>query len=70
MKLAYTASILALATALCLPAVHYVSLPGYAFKTDPKCQRTVAKTQFDRKCDWPRLGIKDLTAPPPITFGI
>jgi hypothetical protein len=68
-QLAYAASTLALAAALCLPTIHYVSLPGYAFKTDPKCQRTVAKTQFDQKCDWPRLGIKDFTTPSPI-FGI
>ncbi|MDR7147200.1 hypothetical protein [Rhizobium sp. BE258] len=59
-----------IALALCAPSVKYVSLPGYAFKTDPKCMRTVSKAKFDRKCDYPKLGIKDFTPPSVTVLGI
>ncbi|MBY3151197.1 hypothetical protein HFO56_02090 [Rhizobium laguerreae] len=59
-----------IALAVYAPGAKYVNLPGYAYKTDPTCQRTEPRSRFDRKCDWPRLGIKDFTAPPPIVFGI
>lgn len=51
-------------------ASHYVSLPGYAFRTDPNCHRTVSKLQFDRKCDWPRVGIKDFSQPNQFGLGL
>ncbi|MBB3310792.1 hypothetical protein FHT78_002536 [Rhizobium sp. BK196] len=51
-----------------MSASRYISLPGYAFRTDPTCHRTVSKLQFDRKCDWPRVGIKDFS--PPNQFGL
>ncbi|MCV9965143.1 hypothetical protein OIU34_25020 [Pararhizobium sp. BT-229] len=47
-----------------------MTLPGYAYKTDPDCQRTVPKDVYDKKCDWPRLGIKGFSQPSPITIGI
>lgn len=70
MKLIYSAMTMCVAVAVCAPVVKYVSLPGYAYKTDPACHRTEPRTKFDRKCDWPRVGIKGFTAPPPIVFGI
>lgn len=70
MNTIYPALTMCIALAFCAPSVKYVSLPGYAFKTDPKCQRTVAKTKFDSRCDWPRLGIKDYTPPPVMVIGI
>ena len=50
-------------------ASRYIALPGYAFRTDPTCQRTVSKLQFDRKCDWPKVGIKDFTPPSLVGIG-
>ncbi|AFL54799.1 conserved hypothetical protein (plasmid) [Sinorhizobium fredii HH103] len=45
----------------------YVSLPGYAYKTDPACERTQPPSQFDERCDCPKLGFKGFT--PPATCG-
>jgi hypothetical protein len=59
-----------LAVAICATGTRYVTLPGYAYKTDPDCQRTVPKDVYDKKCDWPRLGIKGFSQPSPITIGI
>lgn len=36
----------------------YVEVAGYSFKTDPNCERKVAPTKFDEKCDEPKLGFK------------
>ncbi len=37
--------------------------PGYAYRTNPGCVRTQAPSKFDRKCDEPKVGIKDFTPP-------
>ncbi|MBB4236506.1 MULTISPECIES: hypothetical protein [Rhizobium] len=70
MRALSSALTLCIAIALCTPSAIYVSLPGYAFKTNPKCQRHVPKTQFDIRCDWPRLGFKDFTPPLVTVLGI
>ncbi|ANL33722.1 MULTISPECIES: hypothetical protein [Rhizobium] len=61
---------LCIAIAVGAPSPTYVNLPGYAFKTKPNCQRHKPKTQFDARCDWPRLGFKDFTPPLVTMLGI
>jgi hypothetical protein len=39
-------------------ARHYQDLPGYAYRTDPACKRTEAPSEFDERCDCPRLGFE------------
>lgn len=70
MRALNSALTLCIAIALCAPHATYVSLPGYAFKTKPNCQRHVPKTRFDERCDWPRLGFKDFTPPLVTVLGI
>ncbi|WP_082930533.1 hypothetical protein [Rhizobium bangladeshense] len=70
MRTLCSALTLCIAIALCAPIAAYVSLPGYAFKTNPKCLRHVPKTKFDRRCDQPRLGFKDFTPPLVTVLGI
>ncbi|MBX4869645.1 MULTISPECIES: hypothetical protein [Rhizobium] len=70
MRTLCSALTLCIAIALCAPSATYVSLPGYAFKTNPKCLRHVPKTKFDRRCDQPRLGFKDFTPPLVTVLGI
>ncbi|ACI54552.1 hypothetical protein GGI64_000969 [Rhizobium leguminosarum] len=70
MRTLCSALTLCIAVALYAPSARYVSLPGYAFKTNPQCQRHEPKTRFDRRCDWPRLGFKDFTPPLVTVLGI
>ncbi|EJZ23217.1 hypothetical protein RCCGEPOP_00725 [Rhizobium sp. Pop5] len=70
MRTLLSALTLCIAVALCMPSAIYVRLPGYAFKTNPKCERHEPKTKFDARCDWPRLGYKDFTPPLITVLGI
>ncbi|WP_082928937.1 MULTISPECIES: hypothetical protein [Rhizobium] len=70
MRTLCSALTLCIAIAVGAPSATYVNLPGYAFKTNPKCQRHESKVKFDRRCDWPRLGFKDFTPPAVGTLGI
>lgn len=45
----------------------YVIVPGYAYKTDPSCERRQPPSEFDVRCDAPLLGFSGFTPPP--TFG-
>lgn len=47
----------------CTQSTRYVSLPGYAHRTDPNCERTQPPSKYDRKCDCPDVGIKGFTPP-------
>lgn len=40
----------------CSHEQRYVAMPGYAYKTDPTCERTAAKGAFDARCDCPKAG--------------
>ena len=66
MKPAYAALPLCMALAEVVTESRYVTMSGYAFRTDPECHRTVPKDIFDKKCDWPKRGIKDFSQPFPI----
>ena len=70
MRTICSALTLCIAIALCTPSAKYITLPGYAFKTNPKCQRHEPKTRFDVRCDWPRVGFKDFTPPLVTMLGI
>ncbi|OWV75909.1 hypothetical protein ATY77_04855 [Rhizobium sp. R634] len=70
MRTLYSALTLCIAIAVGAPNATYVTLPGYAFKTNPNCQRREPKTKFDRRCDWPSLGFKDFTPPLVTVLGI
>ena len=59
----YAALLIGIAILLCTPHSRYVTLPGYAFKTDPACKRTQPISKFDRRCDYPRLGFPDFVPP-------
>lgn len=47
----------------CAQTGRFVSLPGYAYKTDPACKRTRPPSQFDERCDCPKFGFKGFTPP-------
>ncbi len=68
MKPAYAVLPLCMALTGVATGSRYVTLPGYAFRTDPGCHRTVPKDVFDKKCDWPTRGIKDFSQPLPMPF--
>lgn len=68
MKPAYAALPLCMALAVIATGSRYVTLPGYAFRTNPDCHRTVSKDAFDKKCDWPKRGIKAFSQPLAIPF--
>ncbi|MBB2686956.1 UNVERIFIED_ORG: hypothetical protein GGD47_004573 [Rhizobium etli] len=70
MRTLISALTLCIAIAVAAPSPTYVSLPGYAFKTKPNCQRHKPKARFDARCDWPRLGFKDFTPPMVTVLGI
>lgn len=57
-------ALLGLVLAGCVGESRYVSLPGYAFKTEPGCKRHEPPSKFDPNCDCPAKGIKDFTPPP------
>jgi hypothetical protein len=69
MSPAYVALPLCLGLAVVATGPRYIALPGYAFRTDPSCERKAPKSAFDQKCDWPRLGIKDFSQPFTVTSG-
>ncbi|WP_163878504.1 hypothetical protein [Rhizobium laguerreae] len=70
MRTLRSAMMLCIAIALGAPSATYVTLPGYAFKTNPKCQRHEPKMKFDKRCDWPRVGFKDFMPPLVTVLGI
>ncbi|MBA8881638.1 hypothetical protein [Phyllobacterium myrsinacearum] len=47
----------------------YEYVAGYAFKTNLSCERKTPKDQFDRKCDYPRLGFKGFSPDPGFSVG-
>ena len=69
MKTTCSALTICMALVLCAPSVRYVNLPGYAFKTNAKCERAKPKNKFDVKCDYPRLGFPGFS-PPRLIIGI
>lgn len=51
----------------CAQTSRYVSVAGYAYQTDPACKRSQPPSEFDLRCDAPKLGFSGFTPPP--TFG-
>ena len=47
----------------CVGTSRYVALPGYTYKTDRTCKRSKPPSQFDERCDCPRVGVKDAIWP-------
>lgn len=62
MKVVIVAS-LGLVLAGCVSESPYVSLPGYAYKTQPGCKRHEPPSKFDANCDCPAKGIKNFHPP-------
>lgn len=48
--------------AACTQTSRYVSVPGYAYRTDPNCKRTHPPSKFDERCDCPKLGFSGFTS--------
>ncbi len=67
MKTSFASVLLWASIMVCGQGSQYVSLPGYAYKTNPTCSRTKPPSKFDVRCDYPRLGFPGFTPPP--TFG-
>ena len=59
----YAVVLIGMAIVVCTPHSRYVNLPGYAYKTDPTCRRTQPISEFDRRCDYPRLGFPESVPP-------
>ena len=57
-------TILALTACTGTAPPRYLAMPGYAFKTDPQCVRTKPPSEFDERCDCPRIGYKGFEPPP------
>jgi hypothetical protein len=56
-------ALLGLTLSGCVGQSRYVSLPGYAYKTEPGCKRQAPPSKFDANCDCPAKGIPDFTPP-------